>query len=783
MYAYEWDSVTGGYNLTPNILTLSGEIRPVFFEELIFLGMNKLFGWQFPSSKEPLCWAEGRRYFYRGELVAETQGGNLFGRPSLKNVTANLLLTPVDVSAMLGKNEDLLTGMVQKTLKDIYGTYTVRKDEVDFFYAAFSGGKDSTVMLDLIQRALPHDSFEVIFGDTTMELGDTYRAVAAAQKFFADLKWHTARAPFAALDSWRFMGPPSRQIRWCCPVHKSGPSLAKVKELIAEQRHCSVGDVKDFRAMAAFVGVRAEESGRRSTYDKIAMSRKHAAQINFYPILKWSSAEIFLCLFSKNLPFSQSYRNGLPRVGCKLCPLSSKLNDCLQNNFYAEELAPLIGVVKQSIDKGFESAEQWRDYLNDQGWKKRSGGRILTVGQKKVETLRGGNRYDFILSGANYSWRKWLPVLGDFFSIGADKFSLQYEGKSIIFNVSAQANKEILSFQMSVLDGKAIKFFRLLRKVLNKAAYCSNCRVCVIECPHCALIMTGDDVQIRNCRHCYRCLAKPNGCLAADSLKCGGEEKGMKIKGIDSHKTFGLRAEWIKILFEDPQSFWSNERMGSKMFESFRSWGREVGLLADIGKFATNMDKLVSLGAESLKLWGMFWVNAAYRSALVNFFVKKADFYTPLTDAFFIDELGDAVKERTKRNGLAALKNLFKDSPIGRHLGQGYCEMKGRTVVSIKRAVWQNPEPLVILYSLYCFAAHADNLYSFTLTELITDSGDREALSPKILFGLDEEILRPLLQGLAGDYPNFIRVDFNKGIMENIFLNRDKTSEDVIDLF
>ncbi len=109
--------------------------------------------------------------------------------------------------------------------------------------------------------------------------------------------------------------------------------------------------------------------------------------------------------------------------------------------------------------------------------------------------------------------------------------------------------------------------------------------------------------------------------------------------------------------------------------------------------------------------------------------------------------------------------------------------MKGNIVISITRAAWEHPEPLVILYSLYLFAAHADALYSFTLTELLDDSDEREALSPKILFGLDEEILRPLLQGLANDYPDFIRVDFNKGIMENIFLNRDKTPEEVVQLF
>ena len=139
--------------------------------------------------------------------------------------------------------------------------------------------------------------------------------------------------------------------------------------------------------------------------------------------------------------------------------------------------------------------------------------------------------------------------------------------------------------------------------------------------------------------------------------------------------------------------------------------------------------------------------------------------------------------DTTKKNALKALKATLRYSPIAEELGQGICEVKGNAVVSITRTAWQNPEPLVILYSLYQFAEHSENLYSFTLTDLLDDSNEREALSPKILFGLDEEILRPLLQGLANDYPDYIRVDFNKGIQENIFLNKDKTSGYVVQLF
>ena len=412
------------------------------------------------------------------------------------------------------------------------------------------------------------------------------------------------------------------------------------------------------------------------------------------------------------------------------------------------------------------------------------GRKTLEVCEKKIETIKNDDKYIFTITNANYSWKKWLPVLGDFVEVGDNKFSLQYEGESIIFSVDTQADKEIISLRVPVLDKKFIKFLSLLKGILNKAAYCMNCGDCMIECPHGALTITADDISVENCQHCYRCLDKERGCLAADSLRSGGDIDSMKVTGIDHHyKTFGLRLEWIKILFENPKTFWNNDRMGSKMFESFTNWGREVGLLADKRNFAVNFDKLNSLGAESLKLWGFFWINAAYNSVLINFFVKHIEFDSTFDNATFINLLGDSIQARTKANALASLKNILRASPIGEELGQGICEVKGKAVISITRTAWQNPEPLVILYSLYQFAEHSENLYSFTLTELLDDSDEREALSPKILFGLDEEILRPLLQGLANDYPKFVRVEFNKGIQENIFLNSEKTSSEVVQLF
>ena len=83
MYKIKWDKENNGISLTDKI-DKKEEIappRPVFFEELDLLGFNK--NWDYPKDKSPLLWAIGRRYFYKGEMVAEAKGGNIFEEPEM----------------------------------------------------------------------------------------------------------------------------------------------------------------------------------------------------------------------------------------------------------------------------------------------------------------------------------------------------------------------------------------------------------------------------------------------------------------------------------------------------------------------------------------------------------------------------------------------------------------------------------------------------------------------------------------------------------------------------
>jgi phosphoadenosine phosphosulfate reductase len=83
MFKITWDKENNEVELTMRSTeeTLNVPPRPVFFEELDLLGLDK--HWKYPKSKEPLLWACDRRYFYKGEHVLTAQGGNIYDDPQL----------------------------------------------------------------------------------------------------------------------------------------------------------------------------------------------------------------------------------------------------------------------------------------------------------------------------------------------------------------------------------------------------------------------------------------------------------------------------------------------------------------------------------------------------------------------------------------------------------------------------------------------------------------------------------------------------------------------------
>ncbi len=238
MYKVKWDQDINGVLLSDKIEKRDEIVppRPVFHEELDLLGFKQY--WQYESSESPLLWSNGRGYYYHGILVAEAKGGNLYEAPVLTVHQEDLHLTPINIAQVVERNREAIS-ICENDAKDfVQATYKKYSRKIDYFAVAFSGGKDSQVVLDIVSQMLAPDEYIVIFTDTTMELPFTYEIVERTKEFYKniypELRFYTAYPPKDFPKFWEIFVSPGRLHRWCCSVCKTAPFSKQLKELHKE---------------------------------------------------------------------------------------------------------------------------------------------------------------------------------------------------------------------------------------------------------------------------------------------------------------------------------------------------------------------------------------------------------------------------------------------------------------------------------------------------------------------------------------------------------------------
>ena len=157
MYSYSFDLKSGGIVLNSSPTIFSKEPRPVWADELDLLGFDRYWNYE-KQNDVPFMWAESNVYWYRGIQIAKTKGGDLYNAPELLPVRSEdgsipfskidgYTLQPIDMEAMCRQNEELMTIVEDTTVKKIIKEYEKFKNRLDIFHVAFSGGKDSAVLL------------------------------------------------------------------------------------------------------------------------------------------------------------------------------------------------------------------------------------------------------------------------------------------------------------------------------------------------------------------------------------------------------------------------------------------------------------------------------------------------------------------------------------------------------------------------------------------------------------------------------------------------------------
>jgi 3'-phosphoadenosine 5'-phosphosulfate sulfotransferase (PAPS reductase)/FAD synthetase len=639
----------------------------------------------------------------------------------------------------------------------MYDAYVKQCDAV---YIGFSGGKDSVVLLDLCHKVLPQD-VPVVFSDTDMELPDSYRIWDEVPKRYPERPFLKVRATQSAVHNWRIFGPPSQALRWCCSVHKSSPAILALKERIGK---------KSIRTMA-FVGVRSEESLRRSEYDDIGEGIKSHSQVNAMPIIEWSAHEIWLYIFDNSLLVNDAYRKGLPRVGCLMCPMASDRQNELIRMSYPDSVKPFAEVVKAMIEREFSTTQDADVFVFEGGWYARKSGVSLRDVIPEPSVTRTRDRIVFEFSSkAEPQLREWLKAIEDI------------SGAEIHVTNGA--------LECAWVNGKVDKAIaKWLAYAVHKAVACVGCGVCEAECPTGALHFAQDKVQIDEgkCIHCMRCFSADDGCCRYYSKRYAGG-RTMNISGINKYMTFGLRPEWISILVREGSAFRQTSALGTRMIPAAVTWFREAGLIADTTDISSTVLLTASekLGGSDTLLWQLIWLRLANTSPLVKWYVCDTDLGIEMTLQRLDTQLTVRVASPSVRKGaLQSLCQLIKNSPIGGGDGAWIeTKAKGRSIESLKRRIHE-VEPLVTLYGLYVVAEKAGR-GTFTVRQLMEKpNAEGEGfsdvfVSPMVVFGLSPDAFKKHCLGLATQYPELVACSFTLGLDEVRVFPETKTRDDVL---
>lgn len=808
MYSYTYDKTTGGLLLNLSPTGFSKEPRPVYAPELDILGFNQY--WKYDKQTDyPYMWAEANTYYYRGELVAKLKGGNVYTAPEIqvpalacdttlekkewKNVwippqsttlhnvdlDANGIiysyippepegqpLHPVDIEGMVAANQEILEVIEQTTVKKIVAVYTKYRKKLNLFHVAFSGGKDSCVLLDLVKKALPRGSFVVVFGDTGMEFPDTYEVVEKTRQMCVEegIPFYTAKSHMSPKESWEMFGPPSRTLRWCCSVHKSAPQTLKLREITG----------KDDLVGLDFVGVRAQESVIRSTYKYENFGVKQKGQFSHNSILEWTSAEIWLYIYWNNIFINETYKKGNSRAGCLFCPMSGGGSDYVRYSSYPRQIDEYITLIKSSYDNDKKKTSSIDSYVFNGGWHARKNGRELSNNAFRCMEKVTNGVLKITITSPNSNWLEWIKTIGDLQETDGN-YTIQFCNEQIPFFVKPTPKGYIVSINESYLK-EYPKFGRLFRQVFRKASYCTGCRVCEANCRYGSISFSDGKVHIRNCVKCHECHAIDSGCLLFHSLRHpqGG---GNSMKSLNSFADHAPKPEWLQSFFELKESFFSEHTLGPMMFDMFRRFLRDANL-NEKNHFTPFAELISQIGWETSTAQGLILLNLSAENPQIAWYIKNLKVGIPYA-RHLVEEMLIAVyvKPKDAKSIVKSYKRLV-ETPLGTSLHWGFVTEAGELV----RTKCSISDPRVILYGLFKFAEKCNDYKEFILATLLNDSIDRDGISPTRIFGLSREDMVPILLGLSAKYPEFISASFTHDL-EKITLAEDKTSADVLDLF
>lgn len=548
---------------------LTSDVRPVFARErriLQFYGHGALLTEQiWRSSKSPNYYINGKTVTLpkfdtlKSDLAAI--GDFIADSDHYDSVDARLIQ---EYRQMLQANRAYLNSLEDEAFRFV--KKCSQRFQRRMLMVSFSGGKDSTVVSDVVRRALGRSDVLHVFGDTTLEDENTYAYVREFREQNPLVPFFEAKAEHDFHELVDEIGPPSRVMRWCCTIFKAGP----INNLLL-----TLGDQK----VLTFYGIRHDESARRSRYHRLSwnspdrvgkvinvdpdragrvvnladqddeingvtVGAKIGQQITASPIVEWSEFDVWLYIILNDVHFNKSYRLGYTRVGCWLCPLNSEWSELIGNIFFPDDSkrwrTQLIDFARRI---GKPDPEE---YVDDRGWVKRFGGAGLpnsfsgisakpcgdmdnTI-QVEVERPVNVELEQFLKPLGRINLDRSRPALGEIYLEGRPN----QKWSAII--VQAPEGSTTIRYTVLNPQGDFKHITAYLKYQSTKFQTCIQCTACSAVCPHNAITIKPDqriyEIDQDVCTGCMECVTHfgSTGCLVAKSLSVFGKaaeaEKG-----------------------------------------------------------------------------------------------------------------------------------------------------------------------------------------------------------------------------------------------------------------
>ncbi len=381
-------------------------------------------------------------------------------------------------------------------------------------FISFSGGKDSTVVADVVERALSTKRVLHIFGDTTLEFPMTMEYVERYKKNNPQTPVISAKNKDKNFEELcQLLGPPSRVMRWCCTIFKTGAINRHIDKMFRNKLH-----------IVAFQGIRRSESASRSKYEKKSENSKIAKQVTIAPIIDWLDFDVWLYLITTGIDFNTAYRYGYARVGCWCCPNNSDWSQFLSMIYMPEQYTHFRDMlVEFATSIGKPDPEV---YVDDGWWKARQGGNGVSYAQNSIVSfepcVKEENAYNYDLT---------RPISEELYELFKPFGSINYElgnkrlGEVYVLN---RDNVPVLilrgrigskALKVSVLNLKVLKTktYKRAKEIIDcqitKYQMCMGCKACESVCRFDAIAVlqrkdgtTQYQIHEDKCIGCHECI-------------------------------------------------------------------------------------------------------------------------------------------------------------------------------------------------------------------------------------------------------------------------------------